>query len=56
MCTDLTVVVVERLVKAVAVRVAQVCVRHVYVDRQVRSGKHLSAALRGKHCIAPGAG
>jgi len=41
--------IVERLVKAVAVSVAQVFVRHVYVDRQVRSGERRSAALRGKH-------
>jgi len=53
--TDLTTVVVM-FVKAVAVNVAQVCVRHVYVNRQVRRGERRSAVLRAKHCIAPGAG
>jgi len=52
--TDLMAVVV--FVKAVAVNVAQVCVRHVYVNRQVRRGERRSAVLRAKHCIAPGAG
>lgn len=53
--TDLTVIV-ERFVKAVAVNVAQVFVLHVYVDRQLRGGERRSAALRGKHWIASGAG
>jgi len=43
--TDLTTMLVVRLVTAVAVRDARMRVSHVYVERQMRSGVRRSAAV-----------